>query len=160
MNSIMKSDKRPEEGVFGGQEPPEEVIDQLTELLPEGALDEAVKGLKPEELSGPGGLLSRLAGRVIEAALEAEMTEHLGHPSGGVPQGPNVRNGVTAKTVHTDLGPVGIRTPRDREGSFEPQLVPLATDTSASPTSRAANRYSRAPACPSHGSSAVEHSTQ
>src|SRR4051812_29299091 len=53
-------------------------MDRLAELLPDGALDAAVKGLRPEELSGPGGLLSQLAGRVVEAALEAEMTEHLG----------------------------------------------------------------------------------
>ena len=82
--STMKSERHPEEGA--GQ-PPEEVVDRLAELLPEGALDEAVRGLKPEELSGPGGLLAQLAGRVVEAALEAEMTEHLGHPPGGVPQG-------------------------------------------------------------------------
>ena len=53
------------------------------------------RALRPEELSGPGGLLSQLAGRVVEAALEAELTEHLGHPPGGVPQGANVRNGAT-----------------------------------------------------------------
>jgi putative transposase len=118
--STMKSKRRP-----GGAdaEPPPEVIDRLAELLPEGALDDAVRGLKPEELSGQGGLLSQLAGRVVEAALEAEMTEHLGHRPGGVPQGANVRNGATPKTVQTDLGPVEIKTPRDREGSFEPQLV-------------------------------------
>lgn len=106
-----------------GGEPPEAVMDRLAELLPDGALDEAVKGLRPEELSGPGGLLSQLAGRVIAAALEAEMTEHLGHAPGGVPNGTNVRNGAIPKTVQTDLGPVAIQTPRDRDGSFEPQLV-------------------------------------
>lgn len=119
----MQSMKHQGQGEEGGVELPEEVVDRLAELLPEGALDEAVKGLKPEELSGPGGLLSQLAGRVIEAALEAEMTEHLGHPPGGMPLGVNVRNGATQKTVQTDLGPVKIATPRDREGSFEPQLV-------------------------------------
>ncbi len=98
-------------------------MDRLADLLPEGALDDAVRGLKPEELSGPGGLLSQLAGRVVEAALDAEMTEHLGHPPGGVPLSANVRNGATAKTLQTDLGPVEIKTPRDREGSFEPKLV-------------------------------------
>jgi putative transposase len=122
MNTTM-TEKDQSGQADGGVEPLEGVIDRLAELLPEGALDEAVKGLRPEELSGPGGLLSQLAGRVIEAALEAEMTEHLGHPPGGVPQGPNVRNGATPKTVQTDLGPVRIETPRDREGSFEPQLV-------------------------------------
>lgn len=105
------------------EQPPQEVVDRLADLLPEGALEDAVKGLRPEELSGPGGLLSQLAGRVVEAALEAEMTEHLGHPPGGVPNGANVRNGSGAKTLQTDLGPVQVRTPRDRHGSFEPQLV-------------------------------------
>jgi len=120
--STMQSDRRRRRGAEP-PEPPQEVIDRLGELLPEGALDEAVKGLKPEELSGPGGLLSQLAGRVIQAALEAEMTEHLGHEPGGAPTSSNVRNGATPKTVQTDLGPVQIATPRDREGSFEPQLV-------------------------------------
>lgn len=98
-------------------------MDRLAGLLPDGALDEAVKGLAPEDLSGPGGLLSQLAGRVIQAALEAELTDHLGHEPGGRPHGANVRNGATPKTVQTDLGPVRIETPRDREGSFEPRLV-------------------------------------
>ena len=104
--------------------PPEEVAERLAELLPEGALDEVVRGLRPEALSGPGGLLSQLAGRVVEAALEAEMTEHLGHPPGGRPQGANVRNGATSKRVQTDLGPVQVSTPRDREGSFQPRILP------------------------------------
>jgi putative transposase len=105
-------------------QPPPEVVDRLAELLPDGALDDAVRGLRPEELSGPGGLLSQLAGRVVEAALEAELTEHLGHPPGGRPQGANVRNGAMGKTIQTDLGPVEVKTPRDREGSFEPQILP------------------------------------
>src|SRR5215210_3401390 len=123
--STMRSERRPGPGADReGQEPPQEVVDRLAELLPEGVLDDAVRGLKPEELSGPGGLLSQLAGRVVEAALEAEMTEHLGHPPGGRPQGANVRNGATAKRVQTDLGPVEVRTPRDRQGSFAPQILP------------------------------------
>lgn len=123
--STMKSERRPGPGADPQRpQPPREVIDRLADLLPEGALDEAVRGLRPEELSGPGGLLSQLAGRVVEAALEAEMTEHLGHPPGGVPQGSNVRNGHTAKTVQSDLGPVAVKTPRDRHGSFEPQILP------------------------------------
>jgi putative transposase len=115
---------RPDQGAKSSQQPPEEeVVDRLAELLPEGALDDAVRGLRPEELTGPGGLLSQLAGRVVEAALEAEMTEHIGHEPGGVPGAGNVRNGATGKTVQTDLGPVEIKTPRDREGTFEPKLV-------------------------------------
>jgi len=120
----VKSERRPGPGAEpDGERPPQEVVDRLAGLLPEGALGDAVRGLKPDELSGPGGLLSQLAGRVVEAALEAEMTEHLGHPPGGRPQAGNVRNGSTPKSIQTDLGPVEINTPRDRDGSFEPQLV-------------------------------------
>jgi putative transposase len=123
--STMKNRRRPELGAEpDGPQPPQEVIDRLAGLLPDGALDDAVRGLRPEELSGPGGLLSQLAGRVVEAALEAEITEHLGHPPGGVPQGANVRNGHTAKTVQSDLGPVQVKTPRDRQGTFAPQILP------------------------------------
>jgi len=123
--STMKN-RRPESGADpdGPKEPPQEVVDRLAGLLPEGALEEAVKGLAPEELSGPGGLLSQLAGRVVEAALEAEMTDHLGHPPGGTPSGANVRNGSTRKTVQTDLGPVKVKTPRDRDASFDPKILP------------------------------------
>src|ERR1044072_5735550 len=87
------------------------------------ALEEALAGLDPEQITGPGGLLTQLAGRVIETALGAELTEHLGHPPGGVTQGPNVRNGAGRKTVKTELGAGEVRTPRDRNGSFEPKLV-------------------------------------
>ena len=52
------------------------------------------------------------------------MTQHLGHPPGGRAQGPNVRNGANAKTVQTDLGPVDVKTPRDRQGSFAPLILP------------------------------------
>jgi putative transposase len=99
--STVKSTRPPGAGEEGPGRPPDAVLDRLAGLLPEGALDDAVRGLSPEELSGPGGLLSQLAGRVVEAALEAEMTEHLGHPPGGVPNGPNVRNGSSAKTLQT-----------------------------------------------------------
>lgn len=119
----MQSKRRPGEGAETHESDREEVVDRLAELLPEGALDDAVEGLRPEELTGPGGLLSKLAGRVLEAALQAELCEHLGHPPGATPAGPNVRNGATSKTVSTDLGPVQVRTPRDRDGSFEPRIV-------------------------------------
>jgi putative transposase len=105
--------------------PPQEVVDRLAGLLPEEALQDALEGLEPEEITGPGGLLTQLAGRVIETALGAELADHLGYPPGQAPPGGagNVRNGSTAKTVATELGPVAIKTPRDRAGSFEPQLV-------------------------------------
>jgi len=103
----------------------EEVTYRLAGLLPADALQDALEGLRAEEITGPGGLMSQLAGRVLESALGAELTGHLGYPPGQAPPGGagNVRNGSTPKTVGTDLGPVEIRTPRDRDGSFEPQLV-------------------------------------
>jgi putative transposase len=105
--------------------PPPEVVDRLAGLLPPEALEEALEGLEPEQITGPGGLLTQLAGRVIETALGAELSEHLGYPPGQAPPGGagNVRNGSTAKKVQTDLGPVDVRTPRDRKATFEPQLV-------------------------------------
>src|SRR3954449_6015665 len=123
--STMQSKRRPQEGAKPSPEPraAEAVADRLAGLLPDEALQDALKGLEPDEITGPGGLLSKLAGRVIETALGAEMTDHLGHPPGGIKQGPNVRNGSTTKTVQTELAPVAVRTPRDRDGTFDPKLV-------------------------------------
>ena len=77
------------------------------------------------QLTGEGGLLQQLTKRVIEAALDGEITDHLGYekhdPAGK--DGGNSRNGARAKTVLTDVGPVEITVPRDRDGSFEPQIV-------------------------------------
>src|SRR3954447_9857173 len=86
----------------------EEVRDRLAGLLPEDALQDALDGLRPEEITGPGGLMTQLAGRVLEAALGAELSEHLGYPPGQAPPGGagNHRNGHTAKTVKTELGEV------------------------------------------------------
>ncbi len=62
---------------------------------------------------------------LIERALSGEMSHHLGYPPGATPPAPgNHRNGSSGKTVHTDQGPVRIEVPRDREGSFEPILIP------------------------------------
>jgi putative transposase len=104
---------------------PEETVDQLAVLLPEEALADAVRGLDADEITGPGGLITQLAGRVIEAALGAELTDHLGYPPGQAPPGGagNTRNGSTAKTLKSDIGEVAIRTPRDRDASFAPRLV-------------------------------------
>ncbi|MGH7358622.1 MAG: IS256 family transposase [Candidatus Rokuibacteriota bacterium] len=105
--------------------PPEAIVDRLAGLLPADELQDALKGLDAEEITGPGGLVTQLAGRVIETALGAELTEHLGYEPGHAPPGGagNHRNGATGKTVQTELGPVAVKTPRDRKGSFEPQLV-------------------------------------
>jgi putative transposase len=108
-----------------GAETPGELVDRLAGLLPADALQDALRGLGPEEITGPGGLMTQLAGRVIDAALAGELTDHLGYPPGAAPPGGtgNHRNGSIAKTVHSDLGPVAVNTPRDRQGTFEPKLV-------------------------------------
>ncbi|WP_327293037.1 IS256 family transposase [Streptomyces sp. NBC_01198] len=77
------------------------------------------------QLTGAGGLLQQLTKRVLESALEGEITDHLGydkHDPAGKNSG-NSRNGSRAKTVLTDVGPVEVKVPRDVEGSFEPQIV-------------------------------------
>ena len=104
---------------------PPDVVDRLAGLLPADELQDALEGLAPEQITGPGGLVTQLAGRVIETALGVELTEHLGYPPGQAPPGGvgNSRNGSTGKTVQTELGPVQVKTPRDRNGSFDPQLV-------------------------------------
>jgi transposase-like protein len=78
------------------------------------------------ELVGPDGFLTRITKSVLEAALDAEMTEHLGYEVGD-PAGRgsgNSRNGTTRKMVNTDIGPVSLDVPRDRAGEFEPVTVP------------------------------------
>jgi putative transposase len=92
---------------------------ELAEQLVDQARAEGV------DLVGPGGLLGDLTKRVLEAGLEVEMTDHLGYdkhdPAGR--DGGNSRNGTRNKTVVTDVGPVELDVPRDRDGSFEPKLV-------------------------------------
>jgi putative transposase len=77
------------------------------------------------QLAGEGGLLQQLTKRLLESALEGEVTDHLGYdrndPAGK--NNGNSRNGTRSKTVLTDVGPVDIAVPRDRESSFEPKIV-------------------------------------
>ena len=81
---------------------------------------------KPEDLIGEDGLLKQLTKLVVERALEAEMTEHLGHgknePVANVAG--NTRNGRSRKMLKGEFGTLPIEVPRDRNGSFEPQLIP------------------------------------
>jgi putative transposase len=102
------------------------VPDEIRKALPDEVIDELLAGARSEEeIVGPGGLLSQLTQRLVERALEVELTDHLGYDPHREPPGGagNTRNGSTPKTLSTEHGPVRIRTPRDREGSFEPQLV-------------------------------------
>src|SRR5690348_5731115 len=93
----------------------EQLVGQLVERARAGGL----------QLTGEGGVLAQLTKRLLEAALEGEITDHLGygrHDPAGHNTG-NSRNGRRAKTVLTDVGPVQISVPRDRDASFEPRIV-------------------------------------
>lgn len=90
-------------------------------------LDQLLKNYsKPEDLTGPEGLLKKLTGALVERAMGAELTHHLGYEPGEKPpeEQSNRRNGTSSKTLRTEQGPITVEVPRDREGSFEPQIVP------------------------------------
>ena len=98
----------------------------MRELLDDELVDELLAGARTEEeIVGPGGLLSQLTKRLVERAMDVELTEHLGYERGQAPPGSagNTHNGSTPKTLMTEHGPVRIDTPRDRDSSFEPKVV-------------------------------------
>ena len=76
-------------------------------------------------VTGPDGLLKDLTRRLVNRAMGAELTQHLGYEAGEAPpeEQRNLRNGKTEKTVRTGQGPIAVEVPRDRDGSFEPQLI-------------------------------------
>jgi putative transposase len=89
-------------------------------------LDALIQGKTPEEILGQNGILKELTKRLVQRALEAEMTEHLGYEK-HAPEGKNTgnsRNGRTPKTVTTDSGEIELGIPRDRNAEFEPQIIP------------------------------------
>ena len=80
---------------------------------------------KPEDLIGENGLLKQLTKALVERALQAELTTHLGyekHSPEGHHSG-NTRNGVSTKQLKGDFGELQIEVPRDRQASFEPKLI-------------------------------------
>ena len=78
------------------------------------------------DLLGPDGVLTELTSRILSRGLEVEMTDHLGYEKGDRAGwgSPNNRNGSYPKNVQTDAGTVGVEMPRDRNATFEPQLIP------------------------------------
>jgi putative transposase len=110
--------------ITSGQEPAVEPVgavtdEQLIAMLVDRARGDGLK------LTGEGGLLQQLTKRVLESALDGEITDHVGydkHDPAGRGSG-NTRNGSRTKTVLTDVGPVEVRVPRDAAGTFEPQIV-------------------------------------
>jgi putative transposase len=93
----------------------------------EEVLTELLAGYeKPEDLLGQGGILEQLTKALVERALGAELSHHLGYQKGESRQQKreNQRNGYSAKRVLTENGALAIEVPRDRAGTFEPQLIP------------------------------------
>jgi transposase-like protein len=90
-------------------------------------LDELLKEYKgPDDFFGPDGLVKQLSKALIERAMQTELTEQLGYEKNeyGEKQTENRRNGKTVKTLRTDQGSMEIEVPRDRDGEFEPQIIP------------------------------------
>jgi len=101
---------------------------RLAKALSAESIDALIKDAKSAgtPLDGVDGLLNQMTKAVLERALQAELTDHLGYDAGD-PAGRgtgNSRNGTSSKTVSTMNGPVELSVPRDRAGSFEPAIVP------------------------------------
>lgn len=104
---------------------PEPDIDNHDPVDPK-LIDELLEGAGDRELLGEGGLLQQLTKQLLETALDAELTDHLGYERGdpGGRGSGNSRNGTTPKRLQTDIGAVDLDVPRDRNGEFEPRIVP------------------------------------
>lgn len=112
-------DEAPVDAASAAAAVPDELIDAVMNNVDAGGV----------ELLGPDGVLAELTKRILERGLSEELTEHLGYEAGD-PTGRgsgNNRNGTTPKTVLTEIGAIDLDVPRDRNGDFEPQLVPKGT---------------------------------
>ena len=111
----QRKKRREQMPMYGGTP---SALDVLAEQLAQRAIEQGV------DLVGPNGLLAELTRRVLQAGLDAEMTSHLGHEwhAASADGSGNSRKGYSAKTVTTDIGTVDLRIPRDRAGSFDPQM--------------------------------------
>lgn len=109
-------------GAVAKQKPPRRRLQ-----LPREVLDELLGQVKDgTELFGPDGLLQQVKSALMERMLEGELREHVGYEQGERKEGgrDNHRNGGYERTVQTESGPVTIRMPRDRSGTFAPKLLP------------------------------------
>lgn len=126
---IMTMDEGPESGPFGSPGPdPVTARAVVDDMLEAGLLDGLMERIDAGDLqlTGEGGFLPEMIKAVLERGLAAELTDHLGYERGD-PAGrgtPNSRNGTTPKTVASEVGDVALDGPRDRNGTFEPRLVP------------------------------------
>ena len=99
----------------------------VSKALPADLIDSLLSDYKkPEDLIGEHGLLKQLTKALVERALEAEMAEHLGHERNDpvANSSGNTRNGKSRKTLKGEFGELPIEVPRDRQGTFAPQIIP------------------------------------
>ena len=113
-------------GRAGGRRRVRQALRMTSGRFSDELIDELLAGASTEEeIAGPGGLLADLTKRLVERAMEVELSEHVGYgphcePPGGAG---NQRNGTTPKTLITEHGKVHLDAPRDRDGSFQPKIV-------------------------------------
>ena len=112
----------------------------------DAAIDNLLKTYKtPEEIMGENGLLQQLTKAVLQRALQAEMTVHLGHEKHAPVSNKegNARNGSSLKTIKGEFGSMPIEIPRDRDGSFEPIIIPKGQTRFPGFDDRVISLYSR-----------------
>jgi putative transposase len=119
MDGMTKSAKRDP----GSPSAARETVDSMIEA---GLLDDLMAQVDAGglQLTGAGGFLPEMTRRVLEAGLQAELTGHLGYDKHDRSGSSNARNGAMSKTMSSEVGDFELNTPRDRDGSFEPRLVP------------------------------------
>ncbi len=118
----------------------------MSEKITPEMLDQLSEGVKTQEdLFGQEGLLKQLANRLIERMLEGELTEHLGYSKHAAEgrNGGNSRNGYRRKQLKSEQGSVTLAVPRDREGSYEPLLVPNGSQRFAGLDEKVIGLYAR-----------------
>ena len=126
--------------------PRAELAEEVKALLPDELIDELLAGARTEEeIAGPGGLLSQLTKRLVERAMEVELTDHLGYEPHQEPPGGagNTRNGSTPKTLLTEHGAVRIDTPRDRAGTLSRRSCASVSGGSRGSTTRSSRSIAR-----------------
>jgi len=126
MMDVMAGSKKTPRG--SGSEEPVTAREAVDRIVSAGMLDELMGHVDAGglQLTGEGGFLPELVKRVLEAGLAAELTDHLGyekHDRAGDGSG-NSRNGSTPKRLQTEVGDIDLATPRDRNATFDPRLVP------------------------------------
>lgn len=124
-----------------------EVTESSTPLVPDEVLNSLMAQVEADgaELLGPDGLLSQVTKAVLERALDEELTDHLGydkHDPVGRGSG-NSRNGTSPKVLLTEAGAVDLDVPRDRNGDFEPKIVPKGTTRLKGFNDRIVSLYAR-----------------